>query len=76
MKKALLCIVLVFIFSGCQPPYTHPIKDAQDFDHDRRECEKIVKHCSSVFIGAEVKKCLRLNGWIQKKEKLTSNRIK
>jgi hypothetical protein len=68
MKKVLFGIILVFIFGGCQLPYTHPIRDARDFDHDLRECEKIVKHRASVFIGEEVKKCLQLNGWIQKKE--------
>jgi hypothetical protein len=67
MKKVFFCIALVFVFSGCQPSYKHPIKDARDFDHDLRECEKISKHRASVFIGQEVKKCLQLNGWVQGK---------
>jgi hypothetical protein len=65
MKEILFCIVLVFIFSGCQTTYKHPIKDAQDFDRDLRECERNTKHSASLFFHEELKKCLQQSGWIQ-----------
>ena len=68
MKKILFCIVLVFIFSGCQPLYTHPIKDVQYFERDLKECERLTKHRMSVFIHEELNKCLQQSGWIQGKK--------
>jgi len=66
MKKAFFCTVKFIIFTGCQSSYTHPIKDAKDFDRDLRECEKMTKHHASIIMDEEMKKCLQLSGWMQR----------
>jgi hypothetical protein len=67
-------LVFVFLFlAGCAPRlYTHPTKNAQDFERDKRECMDIAALTAAkwgspgnpLIISKETKDCLQLKfGW-------------
>lgn len=72
MKKAFF-IMLFFFLGGCAITYTHPTKNSQEFERDRRECEAMaMKNLSSrgiatdcdAVVGKETMKCLETQkGW-------------
>ena len=73
MKYFFICIFLILFIGGCQTTsYKHPTKEAQDFERDKYQCEKIAKRLAAdagysdnpVVISKELKRCLKLKfGW-------------
>ena len=73
MKKILFIIISFAFLSGCaRTVYTHPYKDAADFERDKYECEKIAEQSAAnlgmrgnpFYIVDETFKCMRLKqGW-------------
>jgi len=72
-RKIILILIILLVFSGCAPTmYVHPTKDAQDFEHDKYECEKIAEQSAAnwgspgnpFMIANEIRRCLELKyGW-------------
>ena len=59
-------------FLGCATIYTHPTKNAQDFERDKYECELIAKQTvgdmgyghNPLIEAGEIKRCLKFKyGW-------------
>jgi hypothetical protein len=72
VKTIFLFIVSILFIGGCQTTYTHPTKEAQDFERDKYNCDKIAKRLASDagfpddpnIIDKETKRCLKLRfGW-------------
>lgn len=69
----LFLISMALLLGGCAPTmYTHPTKNAQDFNRDKYDCEKIAEqsaanwgsHGNPFMIVSEMKRCLELKfGW-------------
>lgn len=69
----LILLLILLLLIGCAPTvYTHPTKNAQDFERDKYDCEKIAEQSAAnwgsrgnlFIIADEMKRCLELKfGW-------------
>jgi len=74
--KIFFLLILIFISACATTHWVHPTKNAQDFERDKYDCEKVAEQSAAntgdrgnIFILAnEMSRCLRLkHGWeIQK----------
>ncbi len=43
VKPTLLLSLILFLLGSCAITYTHPTKNLNDFERDKKECESIAK---------------------------------
>jgi hypothetical protein len=77
MRKLVIGVLVAGVF-GCAPKvYTHPTKNAQDFERDKYQCEKIAEQSAAntgakgnpFIIVQEQQRCLELQmGWVPQQQ--------
>jgi hypothetical protein len=78
MKTLFACMLSMFFINACAQTggYTHATKNADDFERERYECEKIATHKAEDqgasgnpnMVSTETDRCLKVKfGWVPRK---------